>query len=90
MKKRQRAAVVELLRCAAYLCTRGYVSSWPGSEGDIGCVSIASGALDMPMRVRNLALQAQRDVDDTPWVNAEDRRVRLLEAAQRVEDGEWP
>lgn len=85
MTRRERAQVVELLRCAADILARG---GW--DEG--GVLSLAATAADLPFF--NFAYEAERRV----WsdmrlcgVPAGLLRLRsLLEAAARVEEGSYP
>ena len=75
LTKRQRAEVVELLRCAA---DRGYgirtTSAWLRMHG-----------LEVSAQVEELAVKAWWAVPSRI-----DHTQACLEAAQRVESGEWP
>ncbi len=81
MNKKQRAAVVELLRCAAdqnNLVMTGYRTGYV--DGINPCDPVYSLACDALAAVSHAT---------SAWYYARPRK-HLLEAAQRVEDGEWP
>lgn len=101
LTKKQRAEVVELLRCAADLCVQGDRSS---------ALGVAASELDMrelpaclvpPLRESHWSELLRgggpvRD-DDQPQRAGDVRLICgtgyefcLLEAAQRVEEGSWP
>lgn len=89
MTKRQRAEVVELLRCAADAIATG---SHPSTALCIAEERLWSAhaewheAWEAEGCVRNeIGLGYLRGFEP-----GEDRIALLLEAAQRVEDGEWP
>lgn len=77
MTKRERAQVVELLRCAA---DGGTLSPWP----------------PIPNTIEWLAWEAKRAINADESLTYNQRwggrtyQWRLLEAAQRVEEGTWP
>ena len=78
MTKKQRAQVVELLRCAADLVDRSLLP-----------VRYACEYLNRPWRHMDIALLARQSLGEmTPAT--EGYRRDLLEAALRVEQGEWP
>lgn len=78
MTKRERAQVVELLRCAAD-CQQSYRAPIAGA-----CCDLYGG---LQTNAFDLAHAAK---DDVPDLGLEDYQTRLLEAALRVEQGEWP
>jgi hypothetical protein len=81
MTKRERARVVELLRCAADARERG-------SRQLNGRYRAAEG-LSIPDDLRAIAWNAFRQTSRGE-VSDEGYRTELLEAALRVERGEWP
>ena len=88
MTKRERAQVVELLRCAADQCTADSVTAMSTASEDLGYVSwdpVYSFAWDV-----RAAQVGTSPAGMFSFVPAEIYRGELLEAAQRVEDGEWP
>ncbi len=85
MTKRERAQVVELLRCAA--------DESPGVAsigGGINGIVRASMGLGLDGWMTYAAGQAYNATVSGQALTYEDHRARLLEAARRVEDGEWP
>ena len=82
MTRHQRAQVVELLRCAADAVARGWTSG--------AALSDASDELGSPYF--KYAVRCEQTVTRWPvWpAEGEARIAALLEAAQRVEEGEWP
>lgn len=87
LTKKQRAEVVELLRCAADGRRHGIGITMAGyqtghCDGISPCTSAYTLACDAYMRVNGIPSE---------WYWASYRRRRgLLEAAQRVEEGTWP
>ena len=76
LSKQQRAQVVELLRCAA-------------DREPISIIPCFRAADDLGLKhtvVHHAAVHVMSHVTGSPF----DMQARLLEAAQRVEDGEWP
>lgn len=96
MTKKQRAQVVELLRCAADLAVMG------DRESPLGTAARELDSAIMPfLRLRDghwsELLRGNGPVQDYPQRTPDTRLICgtgyefcLLEAAQRVEDGEWP
>ncbi len=84
MTKRERAQVVELLRCAADNLTPTSRGAWTD----------ALDALEAEMVVELAATMAYGEVADRRvligGVDIELGRALYLEAAQRVEEGSWP
>ena len=84
MTKRQRAQVVELLRCAADLT--------PDDPCDM--LADATGYLDaVGEYTQAIAYDAVNDVSPyglTHDTTHDEERANLLEAAARVEEGSWP
>ena len=84
MTKRQRAQVVELLRCAADLENTGRCQA-PIAEA---CHWFGYEPFAFPF---GPAVDARADVQwSLPVQRHDDKVAILLEAAQRVEDGDWP
>lgn len=81
MNKRERAQVVELLRCAADSSI-----SYQGING----IVLASMDLDSSVNMTRVVGAAYNALVPGQALTYEDYRARLLEAAQRVEDGVWP
>jgi hypothetical protein len=81
MTRKQRAAVVELLRCAADGLTPESTGAWTD----------ALNGLDVTFDVEFIAARAFMSVLRKPprRRDCEIGRRAYLEAAQRVEDGEW-
>ena len=83
MTKKQRAEVVELLRCGADCVDEGLTP-----------LTYACRYLDMSDSVLSSAVDARCAVSRalrTPrFLEGSEYRYELLEAAQRVEDKEWP
>ena len=84
MTARERAQVVELLRCAADVCA---ADAWtlfgPGTD--------AARWLCAPTNVRRLATIAVLRVGRGTGAKSADHYVAvMLEAAARVEEGTWP
>ena len=90
MTKEQREGVVELLRCAADYC--GIVGEQSHGSGHKlwWAAFYHVGAEDAGLF--DLCIDAERSVFPTPAAqsSADHRLEILLEAAQRVEDGDWP
>ncbi len=87
MTRKQRAQVVELLRCAADGKRHGIGLTEAGyaigeCDGIEPCTPIYSWACDAYMEINRIP-------SEWYWVNWR-RRYGLLEAAQRVEEGSWP
>jgi hypothetical protein len=85
--KKQRAEVVELLRCAAdYVADDGWD---PG-----GALSVAAAQVGHERDYFKFAMDVERRVCcdlSIPWPGPSDRRIEtLLEAAARVEEGSYP
>ena len=78
MTRRQRAQVVELLRCAADLMI---------SDPNRWHVAITEAGFDWPIQL--IAIDAENEVDSQACT-IERRHHVLLEAAARVERMEWP
>ena len=75
MTRKQRAQVVELLRCAADYVDRSCIPIWNAAHATSeGAIEAHRTALD--------ALDAVRDLTN--------RKFRILEAAARVEEGSYP
>jgi len=87
LTRKQRAEVVELLRCAADGQRNGPGLAW--AAADLGYVDFINPC----SRVYSLACDAYMQISGIPsewyWVNWR-RRRGLLEAALRVEQGLWP
>jgi hypothetical protein len=77
MTKKQRAQVVELLRCAADAggMLAGTVAAWPDTLTDEQC---------------GLIINAHHETFFAKSFDERDRVQACLEAAQRVEEGSWP
>lgn len=87
MTRKQRAQVVELLRCAAD-------GRWYGiGLVAAGCASGQCDGIAPCTKVYELACEAYTKINGIPsewyWVTWR-RRYGLLEAAQRVEEGSYP
>ncbi len=80
MTKRERAQVVELLRCGADGLTRLWHS--PGWA--------AANFIGADPSVAALANKAVDAIDPATHVERDDFRTIALEAAARVEEGTWP
>ncbi len=80
MTKRERAQVVDLLRCAADGLTRlWYSPGWAAADfigADLSVVALANKAVDA--------------IDPAVFVERDDFRTIALETAMRVEEGTWP
>jgi hypothetical protein len=81
MTRRERAAVVELLRCAADRAT-----------ATVRPISTTARLLGYPegSAVFDLAIAARCDVAFAVPFDDEAYRWQILEAAARVEEGTWP
>lgn len=79
LSKRQRAQVVELLRCAADV-----VLDTPLP------ISQAQYWLDAPDEIKDMAIAARYAITGDHCYDDERYRAEILEAALRVEQGEWP
>ena len=77
LTKKQRAEVVELLRCAADLWESG--RAWAP-------IIVSIEWHDFAPTTNGLALLAA----DCAWQYPPDTLATLLEAAQRVDEGSWP
>lgn len=88
MTKRQRAQVVELLRCAAdrWQFDGRYINALLCDTSDR--IESASGVAWHAISVRNSILPYE--LRDAKGDLVDFEHVRLLEAAQRVEEGSWP
>lgn len=93
MTKKQRAQVVELLRCAADL---GIVGNIPcpltGAAHDLGLMRWTSAIdyeRDEVVRIADNAVACTKEIDEEPgsWRGFGER---CLEAAQRVAERSWP
>lgn len=77
--KRQRAQVVELLRCAADRCIFDDTFAFGWTRSALG--------LRQGGKIHNLTCRA---LTETVGLHGFDWRRDLLEAAARVEEGSWP
>lgn len=92
MTKRQRDQVVELLRCAGDLalhhpdpkCALGNAASWTGNYCLDGIAAACNGDGHWTQLLRLVAATKSGEVCGAGYEWA------LLEAAQRVEDGDYP
>mgnify|MGYP007122136534 CR=1 FL=1 len=92
LTKKQRAQVVELLRCTADRLLDGCSFIWPLHDA----MSAIHGS--PPKRRRSLVwvlrdAQIAAEVVRPKWIDngtSTDGAFALLEAAQRVEEGSWP
>lgn len=79
LSKRDRAQVVELLRCAVNFV---HETKLP--------IYRAKCWLDASDKIEDFAIMARRSVTEDPCYDDEAYLASILEAAQRVEDCEWP
>jgi hypothetical protein len=81
--KRQRAQVVELLRCGADIVNEAVIP--------LTCAQRYLGLNEEDLFDADRArVQVSREGITVPFMDGEIYRYWLLEAAQRVEEGSWP